>query len=191
MARVYSCPRCNSDIDITSVVAHYGNKGILPPKQGIRCRQCREVLDIVQYQAILFTLLLMLVLVSLLGIFLKWIHTTRAAEIVGQGPLDGALLVVFLAGAIFLIFRFYDHFIKLRLAGVDGGIRSDDEIWRDPRRVDQDLAQFEAQELKIRGQDVETGIRHRAADWRCSGCGETNGKELQMCWNCGVVPQPD
>jgi hypothetical protein len=191
MAKYFACPVCNSVVDISSVVAEYSYRGFLPPKQGIRCRACSNTLHIVQYKAgaflvalaVVFGGALYLVTVSGLG---NYLHVSLGADVS-----NFVILVVLGMPLLYAVWHSFDWFTELRLAAPHEDILSDDGIWTDPDVIDPDFVQYVAEEMRIDGHDVGTGIDHRPEDWQCAKCGEENSKEFNLCWNCGESPGPD
>jgi hypothetical protein len=184
MSGSLKCPVCNSEIDIDHVIAHYGFKGFVPMKQGIRCRRCHTVLDIVQYKIILFSVVLMAGFVVLLD----WLSSVEFSEkilsVFSEDELGTGIAIVLLAAFGYPLFRSFDWFTELRATNPADGVRSDDEIWTDPNAVDPEFTQYIAEEMKLAGEDVDTGVDPLPSDWLCNSCGESNEKEFHFCWSC-------
>ena len=184
MSGSLTCPVCNSEIDIDHVIAHYSFKGFVPIKQGIRCRRCRSILNIVQYKIILFTIALMAAFVVLLDWIPKIEFSNRLLAVFNKDELGTGIAIGVVVAFGYSVFRSFDWFTELRATNPEDGVRSDDEIWTDPGVVDPQFVQHIAEEMKLSGQDVDTGVEALPADWRCNSCNESNEKEFHLCWNC-------
>ncbi len=173
MADVFTCPVCASDVDIGSVLVEYGVKGIVPSSQGVRCRSCRTVLDIVQHKVFLALFLTIGAMVLLLHLLSK------------IGVDDEVATIPIIALVVILTFKSFKWFTELRVPSPDKEVNSDDEIWFDPNEIDVEFQQHMARELNLAGHELETGDRALIADWRCADCDEENTKEFHSCWKCG------
>lgn len=191
MAKILKCPVCSSDINISSVVAHYSYRGFLPLEQGIRCRKCDNVLDIVQYKVGLFCVGLVALMFGVMSLGFRFDVVARLDALL-DAEVGALILTIAIMGPMaFLYLRSFDWFTELRLAEPGDRVRPDDEIWTDPDDTDPDFVQYVAEEMKISGHEIDTGVDHRSDDWTCTKCGEENNKELNLCWNCGVSPGPE
>jgi hypothetical protein len=153
-------------------------------KQGIRCRKCQTVLDIVQYKIILF----LIVSIAGFAILLGWLSSIEFSEsilaVFSEDELSTVVAIVLMIAFGYPAYRSFDWFTELTASSPADGIRSDDEIWIDPDVVDPVFAQYIVEEMKLAGHNVDTGVDPLASDWLCKSCGESNEKEFHFCWSC-------
>ena len=165
-----TCPNCNQDIDIQLALRLSGWSKLAPPRFGIRCPNCKEILAARQRRgfAAFWIVFAVVFAVQMLGIWTG--HLARA----------GILLTTLGLGvfAVFMQRWRLKSLIELSLPPPDVELR---EVLPSAR----EYAYLEGKSGRTKPFQFDPSTTEDPGpEWICSNCKQPNPASFDLCWKC-------